>query len=210
MLAVEAANGRAFQDISLKSKTPSFQMDADIDLDLPPAEPDDGAGFVYTADGRDKTNVFRMRVELSHIGGKVYDLLYSTRARKASPQQRALRVQRLEARLRQWRQKIPARLQMDVAPQTLPQRELMQMATLYHTFLTTLVMVHGIYSHDADWVQRVSAYGKIAMLDCDPDRNGSCDKQLPPLPHGWAACVEASRSCMQLFAAMPQTDCAVW
>lgn len=169
------------QDICLRSKTPSFQQDADIDLDLPEMDPKDGAGLIYTIDGAARMNYFRMKVELAHIDGKVYDLLYSTRANKASQQERTQRVRHLEALLEQWRRKIPASLQ-------------------------TLVMVHGIYSLDPDWMQRISSYSRVVMIDCDVDGTGSCSSPRPPLPQGWTRSVETSRACMRLFSSMPQTE----
>jgi hypothetical protein len=172
-------------------------------------EPEDGAGMLYTIDGSVKLNHFLMRVELSHIEGKVYDLLYSTRSKKVTPQERLLRVQRLESILSQWRAKIPGQFQLDLVSQTVPASAMIHMTMLFHCYLTSLVMVHGIYSHDADWVQRISTYGRVTIGDCD-DTTGSCQRQLPPLPSGWQKCVETSRACMRLFGDAPQTDCTIW
>jgi hypothetical protein len=155
-------------------------------------------------------NYFRMRVELGHIGGKVYDLLHSTRSKKASQHERMHRVQQLDRLLEQWRRKIPASLQLESVSQTVPPTTLLHLALLYHTYLMILVMVHGIYSYDAEWVRRISSYDHEAMADCEASKTSGQNPQQALLPQGWAACVETSRSCMHLFSSMPQTDCAIW
>jgi hypothetical protein len=48
------------RDISMRIKQAPLQQDIDINLDLPPEEPDeDKAGFVFSADGRSRLNFFR-------------------------------------------------------------------------------------------------------------------------------------------------------
>ncbi|KAF9882500.1 nadh oxidase [Colletotrichum karsti] len=196
------------KDISLKSTTPSFQMDIDIDLPLPEHNPDDGAGIMCATNGS-KFNYFRARVELSHISGKVYDQLYSTRSRKISPQDRQMRVMRLENMLENWRLSLPPEFQMDSALRCLDPLPVVHMSLLYHTHFMAVTMTHGVYSDNADWVKKVSLYSRSLMQDLDAAPS-PCGKQNPPLPQGWAKCVELSRSCMRLFADSPKTDCSIW
>ncbi|KAK2761508.1 nadh oxidase [Colletotrichum kahawae] len=197
------------KEISLKSKTPSFQLDVDIDLPLPERNPEDGAGIMFARNGS-KFNYFRARVELSHIAGKVYDQLYSTRARKVSPQDRQLRVTRLEQMLENWRRNLPPEFQIDSALQCLDSLPIVHMSLLYHGYFTAMVMTHGIYSHDADWVRQISSYSQMTIKDLDSSPNSSCGRQNPPLPLGWAKCAELSRSCMKLFVESPKSDCSIW
>ncbi|WYZ42064.1 hypothetical protein EsH8_V_000959 [Colletotrichum jinshuiense] len=197
------------KDISLRSKTPSFQLDADIDLPLPELDPDDGAG-VLAANNGSKFNFFRARVELSHIAGKVYDLLYSTRARKVTRPEAQQRVTRLTEMLETWRRNVPGEFQLDSLLQNLDSLPAVHLSLLYHNFFVVTVMTHGIYSHDADWVQRISSYSRTTMRDLDTSPVAPCSKQNAPLPLGWEKCVELSRGCMMLFVESPKTDCSIW
>ncbi|RYP48610.1 hypothetical protein DL768_005530 [Monosporascus sp. mg162] len=80
------------KDLSLRLRTPSFQLDSDVDLDLPRAEPDELDGSIQSLDGLSRFNYFRARVLLAHISGKIYDELFSHRSKKLSPQIRRQRV----------------------------------------------------------------------------------------------------------------------
>jgi hypothetical protein len=178
-----------------------------VDVPRPEAEPEDGTGIVYTKDGGDKMNYFRMRVDLSHIEGKIYDMLYSSRAKKVSPQEKNLRTQRLQSALDKWKQMIPASFDVDLVAKTVTPTALVPLVMLYHSYLTSLVMLHGIYSHDADWVLRISAYSRMIG---DSHATGDFETEPHRLPPGWALCVETSRSVMQLFNAAPPLDCVIW
>ncbi|RYP73036.1 hypothetical protein DL769_004311 [Monosporascus sp. CRB-8-3] len=80
------------KDLSLRLSTPSFQLDSDVDLDLPRADPDKLDGSIQSLDGLSRFNYFRARVLIAHISGKIYDELFSNRAKKLSPQTRQRRV----------------------------------------------------------------------------------------------------------------------
>lgn len=200
------------KDVSLRSKTPSVQLDVDIDLALPQAEPLDGGGDLFTLDGTVRFNFFRSRVQLSHIEGKVYDLLYSTRARRMNQEERQQRVERLDQMLDEWRAAIPLEMQLEGGVLgSLGRVAVMHMTILHHTYLICLVMVHGIYSHDAEWVRRLSAYSRVALDEREWEGGaGGGLQQMPPLPRAWDKCVAASRACLRLFYMLPQTDCSIW
>ncbi|KAK1982995.1 fungal-specific transcription factor domain-containing protein [Colletotrichum cereale] len=200
------------KDISLRAKTPSFQLDADIDLALPEPCPDDGAGIMAAKNGS-KFNLFRARVELSHIAGKVYDLLYSTRARKVSKQESQSRVARVGEMLENWHRSIPGEFRMESMLDNVGALPAVYMSLLYHNYFVVTIMTHGIYSHDADWVQRVSSYGRTVMRDVDAATAtglGEGSEGGAGLPAKWAKCVELSRGCMKLFVESPKTDCSIW
>ncbi|RYP11845.1 hypothetical protein DL765_007562 [Monosporascus sp. GIB2] len=80
------------KDLSLRLRTPSFQLDSDVDLDLPRADPDELDGTIQSLDGLSRFNYFRARVLLAYISGKIYDELLSHRSKKLSPQTRQQRV----------------------------------------------------------------------------------------------------------------------
>ncbi|CAM1501196.1 Fc.00g103580.m01.CDS01 [Cosmosporella sp. VM-42] len=201
------------QDISLRARTPSAQFDDDIDIALPHVMPEDGIGLVWTSDGKSHFNYHRLRVELSYIEGRVYDLLYSNRATKIKIQERQRRVERLQIQLDQWYGRIPSVFQIDHVAQTVGPSQLIQMTKMHHAFLLAEVMTHGIYSRDADWVTRVSTFSRAAIDELSNSAlgNRSCyHDQTPPLPEGWTKCVDVARGCMKLFQEAVPTECLIW
>lgn len=198
------------KDISLRHQTPALQNDNDIDLDLPPVTPKDGAGDLYTTDGIIRFNVFRARVQLGHIQGLIYDTLFSTRSARLLPQQRNQQIMRLEGLLEDWRHCIPQALQLDNVVDNLGRVGLAHMSTLHHGYLTCLVMIHGIYSHSSDWIRRISSYSIVTLGDCEIPGGGRCMVQQSPWPRSWVKCVGVSRQCLKLMASMAQNDCTVW
>ncbi|KAK3395139.1 fungal-specific transcription factor domain-containing protein [Podospora didyma] len=198
------------KEISLKHQTPSVQLDTDIDLDLPSPNPSDGAGDVYTADGRVRFNYLRARVQLAYIQGKVYDLLYSTRSQKVPPQERRARVVRLATQLEKWRRTLPPEMQLGSVERELDRWPLAHMSNLLWSYQACLIMTHGVWSHNAHWLKRVSDYSRIAILDSNVDGPKSCNLQQPPLPVAWDCCLEISRKCLAMARVMPQSDWDVW
>ncbi|KAK3317144.1 fungal-specific transcription factor domain-containing protein [Cercophora scortea] len=198
------------KEISLRHQTPSVQLDADIDLDLPDPSPADGVGDIYTLEGRVRVSYLRLRVQLAYIMGKGYDLLYSTRSSKVSAQERRDRVVRLSRQLEIWRGHIPGEMQLRTAADNLGRMELVFMATLHCGYLSCLVMVHGVWSSNAQWIQRVSRYGQVVIKDSEFDGRRVCSSQMPPLPVAWKRCVQISRECLAMARRMPQSDYSVW
>lgn len=80
------------KDISLRWHTPPIQSDADIGVDFPPEHPMDDAGTIYTMDGRIRVNFFRLRLQLAHIQGRVYQLLFAVKADGIGVDERRKRV----------------------------------------------------------------------------------------------------------------------
>ncbi|KAL7905184.1 fungal-specific transcription factor [Trichoderma velutinum] len=191
------------KDICIRHHTPSVQADDDIDLDLPIDMPPDGAGNVYAKDGRFLVNFFRLRLRLAHVQGQVYDQLFSTRASKITPQERQRRVALLHNQLERWRLTIPSELQADVVTEHANRTTVFWLCMTHFSYLGCLVMIHGMWSHDAEWRKRLkpSSFGSD-----DIDRS----KSLPPLPRGWKYCVQMSRHCMMLVYQAPLSDCSIW
>ncbi|KAF4471443.1 transcriptional regulator [Fusarium albosuccineum] len=203
------------KDICLRANTPSCQFDEDVDIALPTLAPTDSAGLIWTQNGQVHFNYHRRRVELAYIEGKVYDLLYSNRASKVRGQERQRRVVRLQAMLDQWYDRIPTVFHIDHVASTVGPSQLVQMTKMHHAFLLAEVMTHGIYSHNADWVKRISSFSRAAIGDLKIQgfsqySCGPTEAQSPPLPEGWTKCVEVSRGCMRLFQNATPTECLVW
>ncbi|KAM0263358.1 hypothetical protein ACHAQJ_001214 [Trichoderma viride] len=197
------------KDICLRHHTPSVQVDADIDLDLPVERPFDGSGNVYTKDGGDRvlTNFFQLRLRLAHIQGRVYDQLFSTRAAKIRPQERQARVTLLHNELERWRLTVPSELQADVVTEYASRTALFWLCMMHFSYLGCLVMIHGMWSHDVEWRQRLTATSAVRGVAAQAaDRS----RMRPPLPRGWKHCVQMSRHCMALMYQMPLSDCSVW
>ncbi|KAB5546818.1 hypothetical protein GE09DRAFT_1204699 [Coniochaeta sp. 2T2.1] len=68
------------RDISMRTSRPPVQREADIDLEWPSPEPEDGAGNVNDADGIFQFNFLRCRVRLARIQGEIYDSILASRA----------------------------------------------------------------------------------------------------------------------------------
>ncbi|RFU80369.1 fungal specific transcription factor [Trichoderma arundinaceum] len=194
------------KDICLRHHTPSVQADADIDLDLPTERPPDGAGDIYTKDSRFLVNFFQLRLRLAHIQGRVYDLLFSTRAAKIKPQERQARVALLHNQLEHWRLTVPPELQADVVTEHASRESFFWLCMMHFSHLGCLVMIHGMWSHDAEWRKR------LTPIPFAIDATGTLDypQPPPPLPRGWKSCVQMSRNCMSLMYRAPLSDCSVW
>ncbi|KAM0201943.1 hypothetical protein ACHAQI_011076 [Fusarium lateritium] len=206
----------ALQDICLRASTPSSQFDEDIDISLPTLAPADSVGLIWTQNGQVHFNYHRRRVELAYIEGKVYDLLYSNRASKVKGQERQNRVSRLQSMLDQWYERIPAEFYIENVTATVGPSQLVQMTKMHHGFLLTEVMIHGIYSSNAEWMKRISSLGRSSITNMGNFDDGGkstgtkCREQAPPLPEGWTQCVNVSRGCMKLFQEATPTECLIW
>ncbi|KAM0245788.1 hypothetical protein ACHAP5_005107 [Fusarium lateritium] len=204
------------KDICLRASTPSSQFDEDIDISLPTLAPADSVGLIWTQNGQVHFNYHRRRVELAYIEGKVYDLLYSNRASKVKGKERQNRVSRLQSMLDQWYERIPAEFHIENVTATVGPSQLVQMTKMHHGFLLTEVMIHGIYSSNAEWMKRISSLGRSSITNMGNFDDGGkptgakCREQAPPLPEGWTQCVNVSRGCMKLFQEATPTECLIW
>ncbi|KAK9250350.1 fungal-specific transcription factor domain-containing protein [Lipomyces tetrasporus] len=194
------------KDICLRHHTPSVQVDEDIDLDLPLEEPQDGAGNIYSKDGS-RANFFRLRLRLAHIQGRVYNLLFSTQAAKITDQERRARIALLHHQLERWRLALPSDLQVDVVTELANRTALIWLCMMHFSYLGCLVMIHGIWSHDAQWRERLTAIPAHSRGTSEAE---DASRLSPPLPRGWRNCVQMSRHCMAMMTQMPLSDCSVW
>ncbi|PNY23863.1 transcriptional regulatory protein [Tolypocladium capitatum] len=203
------------KDISLRIKAPSVQSDVDIDVPLPSLTVSDGVGLIWTRDGSSHVNFHRLRVDLGHIEGQVYDLLYSNRSSKVPKEERQRRVCRLQGQLDRWYQRVPVEFQIEHAASTLDPGGLAMITKMHYAYLLATVMTHGLYSHSADWIGRVGSPGRKAIQDLATSMDSYAatpctESQSPSFPGGWSRCVEISRGCMKLFEKSTPTECLVW
>ncbi|KAK8120744.1 hypothetical protein PG999_004864 [Apiospora kogelbergensis] len=162
------------KDISLKTSTPSVQLDNDIDLDLPGATSsvplENMFGITEDENGRPLSfQYLRARVQLAFVEGQIYDNLYSARSLRETPGQRREQVARLDTLLNAWRRSsLPPshrsqddRLQLVAADA--PGGPSNLAASLHHTYLLCLFSLHGLYSWESVWVQNIDILGRTAL-----------------------------------------------
>ncbi|RYO97970.1 hypothetical protein DL764_007231 [Monosporascus ibericus] len=187
------------QELSLRLRTPSFQLDSDVDIDLPRAEPDELDGSIESLDGLSRFNYFRARVLLAHISGKIYDELFSHRSKKLSPQTRQQRVVGLDRILDKWQRSIPAPLHPEHLGQTLG----MVPGSL-------MVMLHGVYSLESPWIKRLGGFTNTVLQHAANNSEVCLKHQAPPLPSAWAKIVSTSRGCLQLYVSGLNGASKIW
>lgn len=156
-----------------------------------------------------------MRLDLSHIQGKVYDLLYSNRSLRIPADERKRRVTQLATMLSQWYDRVPTAFRIEHASATVGEAELVQMVKMHHAYLHAMVHVHGVYSNEAEWIGLVGTLSRAAIQDFAVQMQGklsTCgsEHQQAPAKQGWDECVEVARGCMKLFQEATPTECLVW
>ncbi|KAK7975666.1 hypothetical protein PG989_014129 [Apiospora arundinis] len=206
------------KDISLKTSTPSVQLNSDIDLDLPgattsSASPEENMFGIMEqhTEGENgqqpppQFHYLRARVQLAFIEGQIYDGLYSVRSLKKTPEQRRQEVARLDALLATWgRFSLPPSPDQDVHQQFTAddgdyRGDNCMAASLNHTYLFCLFSLHGLYSWESVWVQNIDILGRTALENFS-NKSEKCMHSLqPPIPDAWNKCVLASRRSVQLI-----------
>lgn len=176
--------------------------------------PSDGSGLIKTKDGNSQLNFFRMRLDLAHIEGEIYDLLYSCRSMRVQRLERQHRIGRLQAMLDCWYARIPLAFRIDRVSATVGDVNMLPITKLYHTYLQCIISTHGVYSSRADWMRRVSSLCRVAIQDFATAIQGpkvvTCLTQDPPLTGGWNHCVEISRASVKLFQCTSPTEILIW
>lgn len=197
------------RDIALRIRQAPIQQDADISIELPPIEPDpDAAGFFSTFETQQKGfNVFRARVELAQIQGYVYDALFSVRAQRLSPGEKAVNSQAIRLMLKDWKDRIPATLTAKSLALT---KDLLPCVTsllcmLHGTVVTCLGLLCQVNSMDFLWIDQLRDYGRSITSGI----GGPCVP--PPQPQGWNALVNECREFMPLFNSVQDKGAAfIW
>ncbi|KAI1136204.1 hypothetical protein F5Y05DRAFT_391953 [Hypoxylon sp. FL0543] len=198
------------KDVSLRSKIPSVQNEADVDLDLPGTESGDDGNYLQSIDGYTQFNYFRARVQLAYLEGKVYDYLLSNRSMKLSAEARQERVEHLARLLSRWLQTIPTPLRLENVMKTLDKAPLTHMILLYHTYLMCAVTVNGLYSRESPWVKAISSFTTTALQTFDFQSHVCLKHEQGHLPDSWNNCVNASRGCLQILKDKCYGGCNLW
>ena len=194
------------KDLSMHSKQPSVQLDDDINLDLPSKmalqynedrrtinNTDDATGVITTADGTVKMNYFTARIQLAAVEGGVYDYVYSTRARKRSPEERSRALQSVAHALEQWKASIPSEFNASAGSRRVARGLLPFLGALHSTSLACTCLINQAHAWDAEWMASIRRYGRQGIK--------------PLLPPKWEMLVGEARGLLVLFGALGGTDC---
>jgi hypothetical protein len=104
-----------------------------------------------------------MRIDLAVIEGKIYSFLYPGRSTKIQDFERQQRVATLQAMLDQWYSRIPSEFGIDAVYTAVSDTALVHMTNLHHAYLLCIKSTHGIYSSQADWMQRLGSLSRVAI-----------------------------------------------
>ena len=192
-------------------KIPYLQAEADIDVALPPVISSDGAGLVWSSDGRHSANYFRLRVELAHVQGRVYDTLFANRAALLTAAEHQTKAALIKNKLDQWYQQIPLAFRIEHILSTATPEGLVQMTKMYHLYILCETMVHGFFNHNAEWMRRASTLDRFHSdtLTNQQDRFKPLCLSIileEPSPDEWAKLIDLSRGCLKLFHAATKVE----
>ncbi len=143
------------RDISMRSGQPPVQHDDDIDVDFPCDSLSDGVGYIFLTQGLWPVNFLRLRIQLAVIQGAIYRDLYSAKATKQSDDHRALVVQQLDERLKQWKKSTS----IDFRPEFLTQKlqepfDMLHIVILHFTYFNCLILIHRSSFQNMSWKTR--------------------------------------------------------
>lgn len=141
------------KDICLRSGRPPAQDDADWNVELPSANPEDGMGNVLLDDGKTTFNLFRTMCEFSVISSQVFQRLYSVKASKQSDGELVAAVNDLDAQLEKWKDSIPAQFRPEhdiIAPDPVITIHVAVIHFAYYNCISTIhrrSVIQGIWSN---------------------------------------------------------------
>ncbi|KAI1296962.1 fungal-specific transcription factor domain-containing protein [Xylaria venustula] len=183
------------RDLALRSKAAYTQFDTETDLELPKLDGKDHSGMLTSSAGGISINYMRKRIELAHVQGKAYDILYS---RRLTQDQRLHNISRVEKMLVEWRNKLPDEL-------LCPRGFLMM--DMYNRHLECLFRIHSIFYFDDAWVRRTHCYFLPSVIELGDKVDGELmTSGLSPLPEAWEKCIENCRLCLELTASGNSTN----
>ncbi|KEF55363.1 uncharacterized protein A1O9_08113 [Exophiala aquamarina CBS 119918] len=195
------------RDISLRTGRPPVQREADIDLEWPSAEPEDGAGHVAYADSAFGFNFLRCRVRLARIQGEVYDFMVATRAGTMDDYLRGENIVRLNYMLDDWISKIPPPFRPGSVLQAGQPNLCRNLAVLYSIHLACRTQVYRAHAMDSRWMQSLRSFGRTVTQE-----GHVVPAPLPtPSLQDWEKLVDETRSYMRLFWGIERRDQAfIW
>jgi hypothetical protein len=195
------------RDISLRTGRPPVQREADIDLEWPSAEPEDGAGNVTDADGTFPFNFLRCRVWLARIQGEVYDFMVATRGGTMDNYQRDEDIVRLNHMLDDWISSIPPPFRPSSLLQAGQPNLCRSIAVLYSTHLACRTQVYRAHAMASRWIQTLQSFGRTVT-----QQGHIVPAPLPtPSLEDWEKLVDETRGYMRLFWAVePRDQAFIW
>jgi hypothetical protein len=185
------------RDISMRINQPALLNEADVDVDLPAEDPEDGAGILHSSSGI-QLNFFRKRVQFAWIQGKVHEWLFSIRAERLPADMREENSRRLERALDQWEATLPDEFGPDMLTRVTDVTTFHAVMSLHFTHLQTLAVIHRSYSYNASWLEALRRYSGKEINEV------AIEELRATLPTGWTRLVERARSCLGLFMFLPE------
>ncbi|KAH7126133.1 fungal-specific transcription factor domain-containing protein [Dactylonectria macrodidyma] len=185
------------RDLSLRTKRPPLQAETEIDVDLPPEEPDgDDAGFLAIGNGH--FNFLRARVQLAHIQGRLYNCLHSVQAQYATPEERNEELARIRQLLNSWSSRVPPQFTLSALSQSGMPTVSRYFGVLYATRITCLSLASQANPMENRWLESLQAYGRSRvanMLDISVS-----------LPLDWQGLVHECREFMAFYMTVQRKD----
>ena len=188
--------------ICLRSGRPPAQDDDDMNVELPSEDPPDDIGNIPLADGKGKTNLFRLMCTFAIIESKVYKQLYSTKASKQSDGELLNTIGELDRELEDWKDGIPIDFRPEHEIKASHTPLILHIVVLHFAYYNCLTTIHRMSVHHGYWTSRLSNFA-IQGLNARP---------LNPRVFSSAVlCVQAARASIHLIKYIPQGDYAcVW
>ena len=190
------------KDICLRSGRPPVQDDDDMNIELPSEDPPDNIGNIPLADGKGKTNLFRLMCTFAIISSKVYKRLYATKASRQTDGELLNTIGELDKELEEWKDGIPIDFRPEHEIKASHTPLMLHVVMLHFAYYNCLTTIHRMSIHHGYWTSRLSDYA-IQGLNAKP---------LNPRVFSSAAlCVSAARASIHLIRYIPQGDFAcVW
>ncbi|KAH8897892.1 hypothetical protein GQ53DRAFT_837647 [Thozetella sp. PMI_491] len=198
------------KDTSLRFQTPSAFLDADIEHGLPEITPEDGAATLSSTSGTATMNFLHTWVHLAYVQGRIYDLLCTTQARRATAEEKRKRLSRVQGMLSRWRRSIPPEFDLDLLVGGQTGMQAQQILAMCYTHLMCHFIIYDINENHDFLVERIRTVtgGRVSVEDDDGD-----DPYHPitlATFTGWDMCVSLSRACLKASYATGDTDYFIW
>ncbi|KAH6626322.1 fungal-specific transcription factor domain-containing protein [Chaetomium sp. MPI-SDFR-AT-0129] len=190
------------KDSCLRSGRPPAQDDADMNVELPDADPADGIGNIPLADGKGKMNLFRVMCELAIVESRVYTKLYSTKATKQTDGELLNTIGELDKELEDWKDRIPIDFRPEHEIKASHTPLILHIVMLHFNYYNCLTTIHRMSIHHGYWTSRLSDFA-IQGLNARPLN--------PRIFSSAALCTSAARASISLLKYIPQGDFScVW
>jgi hypothetical protein len=173
-----------------------------MNVELPSEDPPDNIGNIPLADGKGKTNLFRLMCTFAVIESKVYKQLYSVKASRQSDGELLNTIGELDKELEDWKDGIPIDFRPEHEIKASHTPLILHVVVLHFAYYNCLTTIHRMSVHHGYWTSRLSNYA-IQGLNARPLN--------PRVFSSSTLCVSAARTSIQLIRYIPQGDFAcVW